>query len=105
MSGLRQEGQITVLRIFISGTVQNVGYRRWLQREAKARGVDGWVRNRPDGGVEAVLSGLEGQVGELVILCHEGPKRAKVSQVVSRRRERPVKAGFVRRRTLGAHAA
>jgi acylphosphatase len=94
-----------VLRIFVSGVVQGVGYRRWLQREAEARGVDGWVRNRTDGTVEAVIGGSQGQVGELVILCHAGPSRAKVSRVVTRKRERPVKPGFVRRKTFGARGA
>lgn len=69
------------LRVIVSGTVQNVGYRRWLWREAHLRSVQGWTRNRPDGTVEAILHGPEPAVRDLVAKCEQGPARARVTGV------------------------
>lgn len=69
------------IHLIVSGSVQRVGFRRWLQAEARRRGVTGFVRNRSDGTVEAVLSGPIEAVEELVVLARAGPPRAVVTEV------------------------
>jgi acylphosphatase len=61
--------------------VQNVWFRDGCATQARAAGVDGWVRNLADGRVEAVLEGAPDAVGALVQWCHEGPPRARVTRV------------------------
>jgi acylphosphatase len=68
-------------RIVVHGNVQGVGYRYWLVRTARSRDVTGWVRNRPDGTVEALLEGDAGAVDALVHACEDGPRGASVSRV------------------------
>lgn len=68
--------------VFIQGTVQGVGYRYFTMNEAKQLGVNGWVRNLPDGCVEAVFEGSRESVEQLIRWCHQGPKAAIVSNVV-----------------------
>jgi acylphosphatase len=65
----------------VSGRVQNVWFRDGCATEARAAGVDGWVRNLPDGRVEAVFEGAPDAVARLVEWCHEGPQRARVRRV------------------------
>ena len=67
----------------IEGRVQGVGFRVWVQREATARSVNGWVRNRPDGSVEAVFSGEPEMVIEMMMRCYIGPRGAAPKSVVS----------------------
>lgn len=71
------------MRILVSGFVQGVNYRRWLQGEALQRGVWGWVRNREDGSVEAILHGDPRQVDDLIRACRHGPQMARVDKVQS----------------------
>jgi len=71
------------VRVFVHGFVQGVNYRRWLQGEALSRGVSGWVRNRADGTVEALLHGEMHAVGDLVRACRHGPALARVDRVQS----------------------
>jgi acylphosphatase len=61
--------------------VQGVGFRFAVERAARSRGVAGWVRNRPDGAVEAVFEGDAEDVEALVELCREGPRGAEVGRV------------------------
>jgi acylphosphatase len=68
-------------RVLVSGRVQGVWFRDGCAREARARGVDGWVRNRPDGSVEATFEGLAADVDALVDWCRRGPTRAQVRGV------------------------
>ena len=65
----------------MSGRVQNVWFRDGCATEARAAGVDGWVRNLPDGRVEAVVEGEPDAVARVVMWCHEGPPRAHVQRV------------------------
>lgn len=69
------------VRVRIEGRVQGVGFRAWLQREAAGLGLEGFVRNRRDGGVEAVLAGPLAQVDRMVERCRTGPRSAAVQFV------------------------
>ena len=68
-------------RLLISGTVQGVGYRWSCQRAAKGIGVTGWVRNLPDGRVEAVAQGTKEQVDQFIQWCYRGPAEARVTEI------------------------
>ncbi|MCZ7657305.1 MAG: acylphosphatase [Xanthobacteraceae bacterium] len=70
-----------VRRVVIHGRVQGVGYRAWVEDEAQARGLAGWVRNRRDGSVEAVFGGGERIVTDMITACHRGPAAARVTAV------------------------
>jgi len=74
------ETQRTVT-VKIEGRVQGVYYRAWTQQTAKSLGLDGWVRNRADGGVEAVFSGSADKVEAMLQACADGPPDAKVTSV------------------------
>ena len=80
----------------IEGRVQGVGYRMWLQAEAEAAGVTGWVRNLSDGRVEAVLRGLPEALDRLEVVARRGPAQAKVDQVVAAPWPDPVPDGGFR---------
>ncbi len=67
--------------IFISGLVQGVFFRSFVRSEARIRQVTGWVKNLPDGRVEAVLEGEREKIEELIKLCHQGPPGARVEGV------------------------
>jgi len=69
------------VRVLVSGDVQGVGFRWSARDEASARGVAGWVRNRPDGRVEAVFEGSPEAVDAMVAWCRSGPRWATVSEV------------------------
>ncbi len=73
------------LRLRITGRVQGVWYRGSLQAEARRRGVRGWVRNLPDGSVEAVVEGDAAAVRAVAEWCRVGPPGARVTDVVERR--------------------
>ncbi len=83
--------------LLITGRVQGVGYRDWMVREATRLGLSGWVRNRADGAVEAVVSGPEPAVLALLTLCRRGPRLARVDGVEETFWEGEVQPGFVRR--------
>ncbi|MCC5903053.1 MAG: acylphosphatase [Halomonas sp.] len=69
-------------KYIFSGVVQNVGFRKWLRSRAIDMNITGWVRNRSDGSVEAVLSSQEkANIIRLVDLCKEGPKGAVVNGI------------------------
>ena len=68
-------------RLTISGIVQGVGYRYYCRREAQGRGLAGWVRNLPDGRVEAVLQGERPQVEDMIKWCYRGPSEARVTDI------------------------
>ncbi len=68
-------------RLRISGQVQGVGFRAWMVRRAVQLGVNGWVRNRGDGTVEALLFGDAASVEELLRDCRRGPPGAMVALI------------------------
>lgn len=72
------------LRVLISGRVQGVFFRAETQRAAKSFNINGWVRNLPDGRVEALIKGEDVDVDKMIAWCHEGPPAARVENVVSR---------------------
>lgn len=84
----------------IEGRVQGVWYRDWTVGEASQRGLSGWVRNRRDGSVEALFSGDEGKVDEMLKACLQGPPAANVTAVLPEFCEAPADAGFLKRSTL-----
>jgi acylphosphatase len=71
----------TTRQLRISGRVQGVGYRDALRRQALARGLAGWVRNRRDGTVEAVLQGDARSVEKVIAWAQRGPPAARVDRV------------------------
>src|SRR4051812_22279928 len=70
-----------IRRVVVRGVVQGVGYRAWVAHEANARNLEGWVRNRRDGSVEALFAGTEDIVTEMIVACREGPRMAIVDAV------------------------
>lgn len=75
----QEEGR--AVRVRIQGQVQAVWFRAWTVETATALGLDGWVRNRFDGTVEAFFSGPAAAVDKMVAACHEGPPQAVVTRV------------------------
>lgn len=69
------------VRAVISGRVQGVWYRAWTREEAERLGLNGWVRNRRNGTVEAVFAGKEEAVEKMLSLCRQGPPRAAVTDI------------------------
>jgi acylphosphatase len=67
--------------VVVHGYVQGVGFRFAVEREARSRGVSGWVRNRDDGKVEAVFEGEREGVEALVEFCRRGPRGAHVDRI------------------------
>ncbi len=70
-----------IARVLVTGVVQGVGYRAWTHHQAELRGLGGWVRNRPDGSVEAVFAGEPGAVELMIAACREGPRGSQVERV------------------------
>jgi acylphosphatase len=67
-----------IRQVAITGRVQGVGYRAWVEHQAKAHHLEGWVRNRRDGSVEALFAGPADIVSKMVALCRRGPASARV---------------------------
>ncbi|HXP75864.1 MAG TPA: acylphosphatase [Stellaceae bacterium] len=72
---------MAAVRLVISGRVQGVGFRAFVERQALKRGVRGWVRNRRDGTVEAIFIGDEPALREMESACRRGPSFAVVAQL------------------------
>jgi acylphosphatase len=70
-----------IRRVVIRGRVQAVGYRAWTEDTAILNGLDGWVRNRRDGTVEAVFAGAKEAVDGMVEACRRGPPSARVETI------------------------
>ena len=69
------------LRLMIFGRVQGVGYRAFVAEEGRRLGVTGWVRNRSDGSVEAVVSGDGRAVAAMLAACRRGPRFSAVERI------------------------
>ncbi|WP_194713664.1 acylphosphatase [Noviherbaspirillum soli] len=80
------------LHLQITGRVQGVGYRAAFERQAISLGLSGWVRNRHDGSVEAVVDGDTGALAQIEAWARRGPAGASVQQVLAT----PCDAGSVR---------
>ncbi|ESR26552.1 acylphosphatase [Lutibaculum baratangense] len=68
-------------RVKIAGRVQGVSYRAWTEERAVGLGLDGWVRNRSGGWVEALFAGDQDLVEQILAECLEGPRAARVEAV------------------------
>jgi acylphosphatase len=71
----------TIRRVVIRGRVQGVGYRAWVEDTALLNGLDGWVRNRRDGSVEAVFAGPSDAIAAMIEACRRGPLSARVDTI------------------------
>lgn len=88
------------VRLRIEGRVQGVGFRYWMESECNGLGLTGWVRNRRDGSVEAVISGDAEFVEEMIDRCRRGPAGAGVTEVEVVGEERGDYAGFEIKSTI-----
>jgi acylphosphatase len=88
------------IRLHIHGRVQGVWYRGWALAEAEDLGLSGWVRNRRDGSVEALLSGPEPVVRTMIERCWRGPFAARVDHIVEVPVSEGVEPGFRQLPTL-----
>ncbi len=69
------------VRLIVKGRVQGVGYRWWARGEARALGLNGWVRNRADGSVELLAIGTPAAIETFIEACRRGPAAATVTSV------------------------
>jgi len=88
------------VRIGIHGRVQGVGFRYWMQEVSDELGLAGWVRNRSDGSVEALISGQFARVAEMLARCREGPPAARVTDLAILAEEETTFADFEIRPTV-----
>lgn len=86
--------------LLIAGRVQGVGFREWLVATGRQHGLSGWVRNRADGRVEAVLAGEEPAVEAVLLLSRRGPPLAQVTDIEESFCEPPDQPGFIRRPSI-----
>lgn len=82
------------VKVVVSGRVQGVWFRAWTEQQARALRLDGWVRNRRDGTVEAVLAGEAEVVESMIRALWEGPPLAQVTAVDRFEHGAPVEPGF-----------
>jgi acylphosphatase len=83
--------------VTIRGRVQGVGYRYWVEQQARALALEGWVRNRRDGSVEALFAGPADVVADMIALSRRGPSSARVDAV----QEKPTGADALNLRRPG----
>ncbi len=85
---------MSAVRVVIHGRVQGVWYRGWTVDQATARDLDGWVRNRRDGTVEALFSGDDAAVEAMIEACRSGPPAARVRDIERYPAQPPGMPGF-----------
>ena len=90
---------IETVRLRITGQVQGVGYRLWATRTGTSLGLRGWVRNRTDGSVEALVTGAPEAVAAMIEATRKGPLGAQVSDVIVIPDQDDRSVGFVARPT------
>jgi acylphosphatase len=83
-----------ILHVVIRGKVQGVSFRAWTVRQAGSLGVDGWVRNREDGAVEAIVAGHPENLRKLLDISRVGPAAAVVTDVISLPHDQEPGPGF-----------
>lgn len=94
-------GQARVARrIHVKGRVQGVWFRAWMVEQATELGLDGWVRNRHDGSVEAIAVGPADKVEELIARCHGGSPASRVEAVHVEETPGVVASGFSQKPTV-----
>lgn len=86
-------------RVFVSGKVQQVGYRDWIVRRAGELKLAGWVRNCTDGRVEILIAGDDEATDALVDAARQGPPRARVDNVEAHLADERLPKGFTKRFT------
>jgi acylphosphatase len=86
-----------IVQVTVRGKVQGVGYRAWVEDQAILAGLEGWVRNRRDGSVEALFAGPAQDVAEMVALCRKGAPASRVDDVT----DLPASADQLRLRRAG----
>lgn len=91
---------IVARRLLIHGLVQGVAYRASAQAEGARLGLVGWVRNRRDGSVEALIAGPESSVQSFITWAHRGPALARVSRIEISVDEAPDRPDFGRLPTI-----
>ena len=94
------DDDITSLLVQVQGFVQGIGFRDFLVMSAQINKLDGWVRNRSDGSVEALVSGPTKAVENFVAAATNGPRGARVTAVDLHNSEPPAEKGFRRTDTL-----
>lgn len=85
---------IHAVRLTIEGKVQGVGYRAWVARQAKDASLCGWVRNRRDGKVEALIIGKAEVLSAFVKSCWQGPPAARVDRIMEQAYKGPMPSTF-----------
>jgi len=88
------------VRLRIAGRVHGVGYRAWAMQTGARLGVRGWVRNRTDGSVEAVVIGEDEAVAAMIEACRRGPFAARVAEVAVSDADDDGSEGFAARATV-----
>ncbi|WKA31308.1 acylphosphatase [Bradyrhizobium roseum] len=86
-----------IRHVTVNGRVQGVGYRYFVEREAQSRDIEGWVRNRRDGSVEAVFAGPVEAVTAVIAACRRGPSPARVEAL----RDEPANPDMLKLRDAG----
>ncbi|NLH82270.1 MAG: acylphosphatase [Phyllobacteriaceae bacterium] len=86
---------VRTIRIVMSGRVQGVGFRAWIERRARELGLAGWVRNLRDGTVEALFHGDDDAVHDMIAHCRRGPARASVEVLERYEESEPPRPGFL----------
>ncbi|MCX7646166.1 MAG: acylphosphatase [Rhodobacteraceae bacterium] len=84
-------------QVRVTGRVQGVGFRAWTARRARALGLDGWVRNEPDGSVAALIAGPPDAVAAMLAELRRGPPAARVERMESAPADPPALPGFTLR--------
>jgi acylphosphatase len=72
------------IHVIVRGRVQGVGFRAFVEHAALSRGIEGWVRNRRDGTVEAVFAGDPASVEAMIAVCRKGPGDSRVDDIEQR---------------------
>ena len=97
---MAEDNDLTSLRMVIEGFVQAVGYRHFAIEEARKLGVNGWIRNRSNGTVEALVSGTTQAVEAFVGACMRGPPGSTIKNIDLHKAEPPTERGFHQRPSI-----